>query len=615
MALNYVFDVCSEVGGRPASLYDVIRTRAELLARAWGDRYMVMGSYEPPLSPNTFDLQGPPKSWSPVFDALRAVGVECYTGRWKSAGNARVVLVNGRAFGQQIVEYAGEGGKVKGPRVNSIKHQLWKSHGIDSTMMGVDFDAVLSWNAAVSLLLEKWLELPEFRTSQGVLQVHDWSAAALVVLANAARLNLATVYTTHATVLGRALAGVGRDVLSEAQRAGERRVDLHEAYNLKVEGKHLLEIAAAIEADVFSAASATVADEASYMLGKTPDAVAMDGLTAAAFKPLVRGAKTRSYAAAELHSFLESYFAPYYSFDASAQLLLFLAGRYEFRAKGMDLYISALGRLNNALKLEAKAARPITAFVFSPSNTTGPRPEVLHNYLLVGKIRDLVAKADGPRLASFPLSKLSSKVSSSTRQALEELLASFRTAGELPPLCTHELTYPNDAIEQACKVAGLDNRFDDPVKVIFYPAFLRPGDGLLDLAYPEVLAAMDVGVFPSRYEPFGHTPLESAVAGSLTLASDATGFGRFLQDSFRTLNNRGVRTIPLVGQSDEAVSNTIATQVRQIARLPARRLRTLKVDAQRLAANLAWNRVLKSHLAIYQMALKRHTWLAAPTKP
>ena len=50
------------------------------------------------------------------------------------------------------------------------------------------------------------------------------------------------------------------------------------------------------------------------------------------------------------------HFFPSYTFDLDNTLYLFTSGRYEYRNKGMDLYIEALARLNWQLKQMTRSA-------------------------------------------------------------------------------------------------------------------------------------------------------------------------------------------------------------------------------------------------------------------
>jgi glycogen(starch) synthase len=601
---DYLFEVSDEAARPKGLLYPVLRGKAPLLAKKFGDRYTLIGYYDK-SSEAEIRPEVPPAAWGRVFADLRPAGVDCYHGRWLAGGKARVILLDAKRFGDTPAIYKTEEGEVHGKQVDAVKYALWKSHGIDSLMMGPEFGDALVWGHATGMLLEKLLALDELKARRGVAHFHEWTSGAGLLYARARGLPCATLFTTHATVLGKALASAGRDILGEALAAGERKLDLHEAYNLKQEGAHLLETAVAAQADAFTTNSETVAAETRYVLGKEADGVLVSGLSPEELSFGGKAGAVTRYVRSELEEFLEGYFAPYYEFSYEDSLLVFMSGRYEFRAKGYDLYIKALGRLNDALKLEPTRDRKVVAFIFAPSSVKGARPEVLHNYLLMDKIHEFVRSAQGEEAAKGRLGDIARKTSPRNLAKLQAMVGSFRKAGELPPVSCFELAYQNDAIESACRVAGLDNSPDDVVKVLYYPAYLRPGDGLLDLEYADVLSAMDAGAFPNRYEPLGHAAVESALVENVTLASDATGFGRYLLRKVKDLKGHGIRVLPVAGRSDEESANAFATHLRELFLAPRKKLEALQADARKLVSLLAWDRVLPDHLAAYDLALTR----------
>jgi len=604
MPADFVFEVSTEAGRKIGGIYTVLKSKAPFFVQKFKENLVFIGFYDKALEAAEFQPESPPSSWAKVFDELRPLGIDCYYGRWIGGANGRIIYVDARHYGERLVQYEGAQGQVKDSQLNAIKFWLWKQYGIDSLMMGWDFNESASWGHAVGLLLEKLLALPEFKNKRVAGHFHEWLAGVPLLYAKTNNLPIGTIFTTHATALGRSLASVGRDVLTEAQRGKDVRVDLHEAYNLKVEGKHFLEAACAAQADVFTTVSETVAEEVRYILGKPADVVLTNGLSFEEFKEKRKLDSMVRYMRTELEEFLEAYFVPYYDLRAEDAMLIYISGRYEFRNKGFDLFIKALGRLNDALKLERKPKR-VVAMIFAPSNVKGPRPSVLHNYLLLDKTIELVRETEGKEVAEKHVTELLQTVKPTTAAKIRPMLLGFKKEGELPPISAYELSYPNDAIESACRVAGLDNSEDDVVKVVFYPTYLRPGDGLLDLDYYDVLSGMDVGVFPSRYEPFGYTPVEAAANLSIAITSDATGFGRYMQSKVKNLKGRGIRVVPTVGRSDEQAANEIAMELREIYYLTPKKLEKMKEDAFKLVRLCDWATLIDNYYEAQELALKR----------
>lgn len=604
MPADFVFEVSSEAGRKIGGIYTVLQSKAPYFVQKFKENYLLIGFYDKTAEASEFQPEAPPAAWAKVFNELRPLGIDCYYGRWLNGANARIVYVDARHYGERQAEFEGAQGLVRDTQLNAVKFWLWKQYGVDSLMMGWDFNESVPWGHAVGLLLEKLLALPEFKGKKVAGHFHEWLAGAALLYARYKNLPIATVFTTHATVLGRSLTSVGRDVLTEARRAGEGRVDLHEAYNLKVEGKHLLEAACATNADAFTTVSDTVAEEVRYILGKEPDVVVPNGISFEAFKEKRKLDTLGRYVRSELEEFIESYFAPYYDFRYEDSLLVYIAGRYEFRNKGFDIFIKALGKLNDALKIERKPRR-IVALIFAPSSVKGPRTSVLHNYLLMDKIHEFVGQLEGADAAKCHVAEIAAKCKPSTAVKVRGMLQSFKRENELPPVSAYELTYPNDAIETACRVAGLDNSPDDVVKVIFYPTYVRAGDGLLDMDYYDILSGTDVGVFPSRYEPFGYTPVEAAANLNVAITSDATGFGRLIEGKVKTLKGRGMRVVAAVGKGDEEVTNDLATELRDLYYTTPKGLQRLKEDAFKLVRLCDWAKLVTNYYSAQDFALRR----------
>ena len=131
-----------------------------------------------------------------------------------------------------------------------------------------------------------------------------------------------------------------------------------------------------------------------------------------------------------------------------------------------------------------------------------------------------------------------------------------RRAGA-PLICTHELEYRNDQIIKALAQAGLENKKDDCVKVIFYPAYLTGTDRLLNLTMREAIQGRHLGVFPSYYEPRGYTPLEAAAEGEPAGTSDLSGLGGFTAGPARDEPNPGGFFVNNLGKSAVEVGESV----------------------------------------------------------
>ena len=91
---------------------------------------------------------------------------------------------------------------------------------------------------------------------------------------------------------------------------------------------------------------------------------------------------------------------------------------------------------------------------------------------------------------------------------------------------------------------------DSKVKVIFVPTYLNKADGIFNKDYYELLVGMDITVFPSYYEPWGYTPLESVAFSVPTITTTLAGFGLWVDKQREHL---GVEVIRRDDYNDKAV--------------------------------------------------------------
>jgi glycosyltransferase involved in cell wall biosynthesis len=162
----------------------------------------------------------------------------------------------------------------------------------------------------------------------------------------------------------------------------------------------------------------------------------------------------------------------------------------------------------------------------------------------------------------------------------------------------------NDAIINACVAAGLRNDQSDVVKVLFYPTYMKPNDGLMNMNYYDIISAMDVGVFPSRYEPFGYTPVEAAVKMDIAITSDMTGFGRFIMGKVKG-NSNGVIVIKMAGKNSEQSSENLSRELQRIYFLPQKKLDAMKERAYETMKYVDWGALVKNYYRAYGLAIKK----------
>ncbi|MEM2138478.1 MAG: glycogen/starch synthase, partial [Candidatus Anstonellaceae archaeon] len=273
-----LIEVSSEAGRKIGGIYTVIRSKAAHLHRKFGDNYLLVGFLDEKCAEEAKFLE-PQGKLREIFDELARDGVKCKYGTWLYGDGAQIVYVDAKEAGERMAEYVLEGKGVQHDKqLNHFKYLLWKHFGIDSLMeKSWDFDENVAWCLGAGMLLEKLFAKGVFDRKETALQFHEWISGAALLYCKMKGLKLATVFTTHATVLGRTLASAGVDVYSDSLKA-KAPISPNIAYNNRVEGKHLLEAAAAREAAVFTTVSETVGQEVKYILGKSPDVITVNGI-------------------------------------------------------------------------------------------------------------------------------------------------------------------------------------------------------------------------------------------------------------------------------------------------------------------------------------------------
>ncbi len=606
---DYVFEVSSEAARKVGGIYTVLMSKTKYLVDKYKDNYMLIGFCDERCEGEIKD-EVPPADLIPVFTEMEKLGVKCRYGRWVYGSNALVILLQTKYFGEAMVEYV-NGAPKKDRQVNYFKFLLWKSFNIDSLMeQSWDFQENVCWGFAVGMLLEKMLKLERFKAKDTVCQFHEWISGAALLYCKMQNVPVATVFTTHATVLGRTLASFGKDVLQDASVPGAS-INVSEAYRFKVEGKHQLEARAAANADVFTTVSSTVADEVLYILGRKPDIITLNGMDFSTAETKKQVLDLSAYSRAEVVQFTESYFIPYYVQSYKDPLIVFISGRYEYTNKGFDIFIEALGKLNKRLKKQ-KTERRIFAYIFAPSAVRGPRIPAIRNYLLLDKISEVmeqIPEMKGKEYAN--LQEAMAQLTGDVKYDVVNMLKGFIKEGDRPLINCYDLNYANDKIVGSCYEAGLTNAEDDVVKVIFYPTYLKPNDGLLGMNYYDAISGMDIGIFPSRYEPFGYTPVEAGLKMNIAITSDTTGFGRYMASRVDT-TGRGVRVLKMFGEHKDNVTDELANELQQIYSLSTDEIKKLKEDSFKLVRLCDWKELINNYYKAYDLAVVKHKLPPAP---
>ena len=585
LLLECSWEVCNKVGG----IWTVITSKAAKINAAYKTNYITIGPYFHRQVIGQFQEEVAPTEIKRAFDSLKEKGIVCHYGTWLIDGSPKAILLDCANFWGNL---------------NDIKRNLWDWQKIDSLEAGHDYDEPVLWSYASGLLIEQLHYQMQHKSI--VVQFHEWLAGAGLIYVSKHCPKVATVFTTHATVLGRSISNSDEPLYELLGKI----IPEQQAYTHHVQAKHTLEKAAANSAHVFTTVSEITGMEAEHLLGRRPDVLLPNGLDLSKFpvfeEILIKHRSQRDH----IREFCLSYFFPYYQFDIENTLFYFLASRYEYRAKGIDLFLHSLGQLNKRLKDE-QSNRTVVAFLWVPSGIRSIRSDIIENKTYFKDVQDSLndMKEDVEKNLLYAL--LEEKNISPERifgaQFLSDIkrkLARFRKEGT-PPLTTHDLVDQNDAIIKGIYENGLLNRQEDRVKVIYYPIYLTGADGLLDLNYYEAMQGCHLGVFPSYYEPWGYTPLEAGALGVPAITTDMSGFGRYFCADCNQGDFPGIYVVKRLGKTDDDAIAQLSETMYQFS-LRSREDRTKnKVEARRVASTVDWEILVENYLDAHNAAIQK----------
>lgn len=537
---EYIFEVSWEVCNLVGGIYTVLSTKAKTLQRHHKDKIIFIGPDIWKEKPSPFFIEDATAMSAWASQAQLPYDLKVRTGRWNVPGKPLVILVDFTPL------YAHK---------NEFYKLMWDLYGVDSLHAYGDYDEASAFAWASALVIENchnFIGNPE----KGIVAHFDeWTTGLGLLYIKQFVPQIATVFTTHATSIGRSIAGNNKPLYDYLQAYDGDQM----ARELNMESKHSVEKHAAQQADCFTTVSDITAKECAQLLQRTPDIVTPNGFERN-FVPSqkVMGEK-RLQARTQLLRVVQNLIGYYPAVDA---FLVATSGRYEYRNKGIDLFIDAIGRIAHRNDIE----REIIAFVMTPGWVDAPRTD----------LKERMA-SDGMFFTPLP-----------------------------DPIVTHRLhNYDNDNIISQIHYLGIDNRSNNPVKLIFIPSYLTGSDGILDMPYYDLLMGMDATAFPSYYEPWGYTPLESIAFGVPTVTTQLSGFGQWIiSHAAHSIQDTGVEVLQRNDNNFADVSEQLASTLVSLSQMKKSAKTALDKAASKQAAEAEWKNFIVYYQQAYEMALK-----------
>ncbi len=596
--LEVSWEVCNKVGG----IHTVLVSKMPLMLQNI-DTYYAIGPYNEKNASLELVPEKPPETLSKAFETLeKKYGMKFHYGKW--------IIKQTIVMKKKPQAILVDPGRYR-ERANDIKKEMWEDFRVDTIRSAPHENDVFVWSKSVGILIEEMLKQGAIQ-SNSIGHFHEFLSGIAMLHLKKANAPIKSVFLTHATALGRAIAGAGKDDLYGMVNSGIRNrktISVDKAKEYHIEDKFTLEKACALNSDVFATVSEITGRECQYMFGRKPDIILYNGLDMNKFPIMEKLSDLHIHYRDEIKKFVLGYFSPYYNTDLEDALLFFISGRFEFRNKGVDIFLDALGRLNKKLKT-LKTEKKIVVFIWIPTYVKEPRHDVMYNLGIFRETEEAIEREShkiGERiLKAFAKGKKPEKVEIFDPEFLfrlkETRLILDKMKGQQPPVSP--FVVDDNEITESIRRNGLNNTESDPVKVIYYPTYLSASDGLLGIGYYNAMIGCHLGVFPSYYEPWGYTPLEAAALGLQTITSDLAGYGLFIRSKLK----KGETSISIVHrnnvQYEESVKE-LENLLYDIYKAKRKERVANKIRAKQLSHLADWNNMIKNYMKAYQMALSK----------
>jgi phosphorylase/glycogen(starch) synthase len=534
MKVDFIFETSWEVCNKVGGIHTVISTKALNIIDELGDNFILIG-------PDVWreDVKNPefiPDESLFVEWRVRAEseGLRVKTGRWNIAGKPIVFLIDFTPyFGQQ----------------NEIFAMFWETYKLDSISGQWDYVEPALFGYAAGKVIESFTTF--YHEHHNIIaQFHEWMTGTGILYLEKQAPWIATSFTTHATVLGRCIAGNNRPLYGKMKDYNPVQI----CRECNVVAKQSLEKISASVADVFTTVSEITSRECSHFLGKDVDIVTPNGFEDSFVPGEDLFTEKRKAARLKLKSVAEAVLGYKLSDDC---IYIANSGRYEFRNKGIDIFIDTLGGLNK----KDSPSKECIAFILMPAYHKGPRQDIV----------DIL-------------------YNNANRNGGDRYL-------------THSLHYPsNDPVLERINVNHLDNDQKSRVKIIFAPSYLNGNDGIFNLPYYDLLIGFDLTIFPSYYEPWGYTPLESLMFSIPTVTTSLSGFGLWVK-AYCPEPGNGIAIIERTDDNESKVVQDIMDFISRFVGLSEDQVNEARQKAHEISRIAMWNTLVKYYFTAYDKAL------------
>lgn len=543
---DYIFEssweVCNKVGG----IYTVLSTRAKTLQDKFKDRVIFIGPdfWKDKESPYFHEDKALFANWH--WEA-KEQGLKVRVGRWDIPGEPIAILVDFNPYFE---------------KKNDIYTWLWENYQVDSLHAYGDYDEASMFSYAAALVVESFYRFnvnnETFNANTRVIyHANEWMCGLGALYINKNVPEIGTIFTTHATSIGRSIAGNQKPLYDYLfAYNGDQMAD-----ELNMQSKHSIEKQTAHNVDCFTTVSDITARECVELLDKPVDVVLPNGFDNSFVPKTQAFNRKRKLARRKMLEVANALLGENLDDDT---IIVSTSGRYEFRNKGIDVFIEAMNRLLRDRDLKKK----VLAFIVVPGWVGEPR-------------QDLVERLKSGNKFDTPL--------------------------EVPQV-THWLhNMGNDNVLNMMKFYDMQNRHEDNVKVVFLPCYLDGNDGVLNMTYYDVLLGNDLCIYPSYYEPWGYTPLEAVAFKVPCITTDLAGFGVWANKVIGHVGEitDGVKVIHRTDYNYSEVADNIKDTVAYYSGLSDKEIEECRKNADKLSKKALWSEFIKYYYEAYDQALRK----------
>lgn len=529
------WEVCNKVGG----IYTVLSTRAAVMLKdlSDGERLLFIGPWIKGRELTDFEQDTDlTEKWGKPISEMIQLPVKM--GYWSIPGRPMCALVDFSSLFEQ-----------KG----DLYFEMWEKYGVRSELGYGDYDEACMFSIAAAKVMMAWKELSDL-DGKVISIFNEWTTGMGLLYLRSHCPMIRTVFITHATTVGRSIAGNGKPLYDNMQYFDGNQM----AEELNVQAKHTLERLAAYRSAAFGTVSEVTNVECAQLLEKPADVIVPNGFEPGFVPSPPDMKKIREKVRRRILDITHALYGKELGKDA---VVVATSGRSEYRNKGLDAYIEAMAQVAEDETIQ----KDVIALILVPGWISGAREDLAHALDIGGTF---------------------------SKSMRDPVLSHRLNAPHHDPILNHLMSYRD--------------KWGVRVYPLYIPSYLDGRDGIVGMTYYELLSGVDLTLFPSYYEPWGYTPLESIAFGVPTVTTDKSGFGMWVKGLYETpsIRNCGVEVLHRNDHNMKTVAEDLALTISSFVALPDKTRSGVSEIAKGLSEEAYWDKFYIHYKQLFDQALK-----------